>query len=102
MRLGFDVSSLPHRSQSAKVFVRLEGVVFVDGFFEFEADVGEGVDNEVIAIIADSSPNMWLAHSKTPLYLGRAGPRIHFALPTIHHEEHYLRADRRRQPTYTI
>ena len=48
MRLGFDVLSVPHRSESAKVFVRLEGAVFVGNFFEFEADGG---GSEVVAII---------------------------------------------------
>ena len=58
MRFGFDVVNVLHQGQSAKVFVQPEGIVFVDGFFEFEADVGDGFDNEVIAIIADFSLRM--------------------------------------------
>ena len=51
MRLGFDVLDVLHRGQSAKVFVRFEGIVFVDGFFEFESDFGDGVDSEIVAIV---------------------------------------------------
>ena len=32
-------------------FVRSEDVVFVEGFFELDADVGHGVGSEVAAII---------------------------------------------------
>ena len=51
MRQDFDVLNTLCRDQSAKVFVRFEGVVFVEGFFELEADAGHGVGSEVATTI---------------------------------------------------